>query len=419
MKKIQNTLIGATIALTSFQAAALPFAGVDARSLAMGGTGVAAGSVANASTFNPALLAASREDEDFNFSLAFGALARDEGDMIDALDALQATNINGNDFVQQFDADVNAYIAAFPVGGAALTTAENNLTASASALETGLNNLDNKPLELGVNFGLNVTVPGETLGMSVFANSRGVAAGTINIDSADTAVISQATNDILNGTNTLSTDPFAGGLASTLTLTGAAVTEVGVAMGTKIFGLALGVTPKMVQIDSISSTQGLETADATLPSEGESFSDANFDAGVAIDFGLFKIGGVVKNMIEQEYTLSNGSKVIIEPQARAGIALDYDWITLTMDQDLTVNKGVINTGVAAIDELRESQYTSLGVEFDLALVQIRAGMRSDNTGNTEDVLTAGIGIHALVSFDLAAAVNDQGAEVIMQLGLRW
>lgn len=60
MKKIQNTLIGAAIALTSFQAAALPFAGVDARSLAMGGTGVAAGSIANASTFNPALLAASR-----------------------------------------------------------------------------------------------------------------------------------------------------------------------------------------------------------------------------------------------------------------------------------------------------------------------------------------------------------------------
>ncbi len=417
MKKIQNTLIGAAIALASFQAAALPFGGVDARSLAMGGTGVAAGSIANASTFNPALLAASREDEDFNFSLALGVLVRDEDNMIDALDALQATNTNGNDFIQQFDADVNTYIAAF--GTAGEPAAASQLQISADALTVGLNNLNNRPLELGVNFGLNVTIPGETLGMSVFANSRGVAAGTVFIDAADTGIITQATDDILNGTNTLTTDPFAGGLASTLSLTGAAVTEVGIAFGTKLFGIALGVTPKVVQVDSISTIQALDTASTSFPSTGESFSDANFDVGMAMDLGLFKIGAVGKNMIEQEYTLITGEKIIIEPQLRAGVALDYDWITITMDQDLTVNKGVITTGVALVDESRESQYTSVGVEFDLSLVQIRAGMRSDNTGNTEDVLTAGIGIHALATVDIAVAGNDQGVEAVIQVGLRW
>lgn len=417
MKKIQNTLIGAAIALSSFQAAALPFAGVDARSLAMGGTGVAAGSVANASTFNPALLAASREGEDFNFSLALGALVRDEDNMVDALDALQATNSGGNDFIQQFDADVNSYVSAFGTAGQA--AAASQLQISADALTVGLNNLDNKPLELGVNFGLNLTIPGETLGMSVFANSRGVATGTVFIDPADTAIISQATDDITNGTNTLGPDPFSGALASTLSLTGAAVTEVGVAFGTKLFGIALGVTPKVVQVDAISTIQSLDAASTSFPSTGESFSDTNFDVGVAIDLGLFKLGAVGKNMIEQEYILTTGETIIIEPQLRAGIALDYDWVTITMDQDLTVNKGVITTGVALVDEGRESQYTSVGVEFDLSLVQIRAGMRSDNTGNTEDVLTAGIGIHALVSVDVAVAGNDQGVEAIIQAGVRW
>ncbi|MDH5394252.1 MAG: conjugal transfer protein TraF, partial [Gammaproteobacteria bacterium] len=78
MKKLQQALLSSAMVLGSYQAFALPFSGTDARSLAMGGTGVAAGSVANASTFNPALLAAYREDEDFNLSIAAGFIARDE-----------------------------------------------------------------------------------------------------------------------------------------------------------------------------------------------------------------------------------------------------------------------------------------------------------------------------------------------------
>lgn len=414
MKKIQNTLIGAAIALASFQAVALPFAGVDARSLAMGGTGVAAGSVANASTFNPALLAASREGEDFNFSVAVGVLVRDEGDLIDAIDSLQAINANGNDLTQQFSNDLDAYSTTLAQPEA------DQLQISGDNLIAGLSNLNNKPLELGVNAGLNLTIPSETLGVSVFANVRGVVAGAINIAAADTDAIDTVLTDIINLDPTIA-DPFANGLASTFSLTGAAVSEVGVAFGTKMFGLALGVTPKQVQVDAITSVQALDAADTSFPDTGESFSDVNFDVGVAVDVGLFKIGAVGKNMIEQEYALANsgGKTIIIEPQLRAGISFDAGWATLTMDQDLTVNKGVISTGIAAIDELSESQYTSVGLEIDMSLVQLRAGMRSDNTGNADDVLTAGIGIHALVSVDIAVAGNDQGVEAIIQAGVRW
>ncbi len=409
MNKIQNTLIGAAIALTSFQAAALPFAGVDARSLAMGGTGVAAGSIVNASTFNPALLAASREDEDFNLSLAFGALARDEGNLIDALDNLQVPLIT--DFTNAIDA-----FTASPSTGAGSTAEQVQI--AGTDLTAGINNLSNKPLEIGANFGLNISIPGESLGMSVFVNSRGIAAGTIIIDPTDTAAIDAVITDAL-ALQPVS-DPFAAGMASELLLTGAAVTEVGVAFATKMFGLAIGVTPKQVMVDSIESFQGLDVADTSIPSDTqESFSDANFDVGVAVDVGVFKIGAVGKNMIEQEYILASGRKIIIEPQLRAGIAFDAGWATLTMDQDLTVNKGVITTGVAAVDELSESQYTSLGIEFDMSLVQLRAGMRSDLTGNSDDVLTAGIGIHALATIDIAVAGNDDYIEAILQVGLRW
>lgn len=436
MKKIQNTLIGAAIALTSFQAAALPFAGVDARSLAMGGTGVAAGSIANASTFNPALLAASREGEDFNFSLALGLLARDDG-IIDAVDELQALNGSGNDLIQQFSVDSTAYqnavaAVAAPLsigditGDAAVIAAAANLQTSATDLTTSLNSMNNKPIELGVTVGVNLTVPGETLGISVFANSRIIAAGAITDIDQDTVLITNIVDEITTPTSIANlqsiADPFAGGTTAntSLTLTGGAVTEVGVALATKIFGIAIGVTPKQLRIDTLETVQGVNSTNTNdILDTGESFSDANFDVGVAMDLGLFKVGAVGKNMIEQEYTLLSGNTVIIEPQLRAGISFDAGWATLTMDQDLTVNKGVISTGIAAIDDLRESQYTSVGVEVDLSLVQIRAGMRTDNTGNTEDVLTAGIGIHALATVDIAVAGNDQGVEAVIQVGLRW
>jgi len=420
MNRIQKTLLASAISLASFQVVALPFTGVDARSISMGGTGVAAGSIVNASTFNPALLAASREDEDFNLSLAFGVVARDEDGMIDAIDEIQATNGGGLDKFQQFESDAAFY--ATSLGGPNEATAASNLTSSAQSLKDALNGLSNKPIELGVNVGFNVTIPSESLGMSVFANSRVLAAGSVNIAPSDIAVIDTALADVL-ALNPTSADPFAGDLASTLDLTGGAVTEVGVALATKIAGIAIGVTPKNLRIDTITLSDSVNATntDNALDDTGESFEDVNFDVGIAIDLGALKIGAVGKNMIEQEYQIagSPGASVVIEPQLRAGIAFDAGWATLTMDQDLTENKGIITS--AAIGDSLDTQYTSLGIEFDLSLVQIRAGYRTNNLDSSgdSDVLTAGVGIHALVTLDVAVMHNEQGDEVVLQAGMRW
>jgi len=442
MNKIQKSLLAGAISLASFQVAALPFTGVDARSISMGGTGVAAGSIVNASTFNPALLAASREDEDFNFSLAIGVVARDEDDMLDAIDELQAVDtFTGNDVVQQFSADMTAYEAAVTalIGGGATTTLDittgaateiSDVQASAADLTTALDNLGNKPIEIGVNVGFNISIPSETLGMSVFANSRAIISGSLTDVNLDTAEITNIVNEVTAPTNftnlTTLADPFAGGTNTNtkLVLNGGAVTEVGVALATKIAGIAIGVTPKNLRIDTVESVTGVNTVDTNnLDDTGETFEDINFDVGIAIDLGALKIGAVGKNMIEQEYTLQNssvpGTKVVIEPQLRAGIAFDAGWATLTMDQDLTENKGVITNDV--IGDSLDTQYTSLGIEFDLSLVQIRAGYRTNNLDSSgdSDVVTAGIGIHALVTADLAVASNDQGIEAVIQVGMRW
>jgi len=435
---ITGALIGGTMSLASFQAAAVPFSGVDARSIAMGGTGVAAGNVVNASTFNPALLAAYREDEDFNMSLALGVVARDEEDMIDAIDEIQATDSFGNDVVARFSNDMTAYEnrVTFLIGGGATTVGDittgaateiADLQNSAAGLTTAFNNLGDKPIELGFNVGFNLSIPSDTLGVSIFANSRAIIAGSLTDVDLDTAEITNIVDEVTSptdfGTLTGLTDPFNGGndVNSKLVLNGGAVTESGVALATKIAGIAIGVTPKILRIDTIETVTGVNAVDTdNLDDTGETFEDVNFDVGIAIDLGVLKIGAVGKNMIEQEYDITGstlGSKIVIEPSLRAGVAFDAGWATLTMDQDLTENKGVVSNDT--IGDSLNTQYTSLGIEFDLALLQIRAGLRSDNTGNSDDVLTAGIGLHALVTADFAVAANDQGVEAVFQLGMRW
>ncbi|MDH5518706.1 MAG: conjugal transfer protein TraF [Gammaproteobacteria bacterium] len=446
MKKIQQALLSSALVLGSYQALALPFSGTDARSLAMGGTGVAAGSVVNASTFNPALLAAYREDEDFNLSLSFGFIARDEQGMIDTLDSFQ----NGPDLVGNFSNSTSAYqtavtaavndpanlqliidddftaFQALPSVSGAATTLNND----AVALQTALNDFADKPIDLGATVGFNMTIPSESLGISLFVNSRIIGSGYVTDIDQDTTIITDVATTITSPTSISDlqaiSDPFAGtSLQSSLVMTGGAVTEVGLAMATKIAGIAIGVTPKQLRIDTIEFIQGIDVADTdtALDNTGESFSDANFDVGLAMDLGVFKLGAVVKNMIPQEYAMVNsvipGSRVVVEPQLRAGIAFDAGWATLTMDQDMSVNKGLVNTDDPVLNSLQESQYTSVGLEMDLALIQLRAGLRTDATGNSADVITAGIGFHFLFTLDLAVAASENSAEGIVQLGMRW
>lgn len=446
MKKIQQALLSSALVLGSYQALALPFSGTDARSLAMGGTGVAAGSVVNASTFNPALLAAYREDEDFNLSLSFGFIARDEQDMIGTLDDFQ----NGPDLVANFSNSTTAYqtavtaavddpanvllianddFAAFQAIPS-VSSAAATLNSDAATLETALNGFANKPIDLGATVGFNMTIPSDSLGISLFVNSRIIGSGYVADIDQDTTIITDVANTITTPTSITDlqgiSDPFANtSLQTKLVMTGGAVTEVGLALATKIAGIAIGVTPKQLRIDTIEFSQGVDVADTdtALDDTGETFTDVNFDVGLAMDLGVFKLGAVVKNMIAQEYTMVNsinpGSHVLIEPQLRAGIAFDAGWATLTMDQDMSVNKGLVNTDDAVLNALQESQYTSLGLEMDLALIQLRAGVRTDATGNSADVVTAGIGFHFLFTLDVAVAASENSAEGIVQLGMRW
>ena len=84
---MKNKILAASLGLASLlvthQALAVPFSSFDPRSFAMGGAGVAAGTSANAVFFNPALLAAATQDDDFSFELLAGGRAAGPDEFID------------------------------------------------------------------------------------------------------------------------------------------------------------------------------------------------------------------------------------------------------------------------------------------------------------------------------------------------
>lgn len=63
-KPLKLALVSA-LCLSSSVAFALPFNSFDPRSMAMGGAGVAVGSAGTAPFFNPALLAVTKDEDDF------------------------------------------------------------------------------------------------------------------------------------------------------------------------------------------------------------------------------------------------------------------------------------------------------------------------------------------------------------------
>ena len=451
MKKFQNTLIGAAVALVSLQSVAAPLSGYDARSLAMGGTGTASGAIGNASYYNPALLAAHREGEDFGFALSGGVIARDQDDVIGSIELLQEPDatlgIAGLNRFEQFSNAADAYSlavdAAIPgltldpdetVMVAELHTAvasqEADLQNSAQSVVDALGDLNNKPIELGAVFGLNIAIPSQYLGLAVFAGGRAEFSGSVSFDpngdgTSDLSLITDTVNTITTATTIADldaiADPFAGGAAleTEFNTAIAVIGESGVSAAFKIAGIAIGMTQKTVTIEVFEDSQAIDAANTSTDTSNtsESFSDSNMDIGVAFEIADIKIGMVGKNLISQEYTIAqSGNKVVIEPQYRAGFSMDSGLFTLTMDQDLTENKPVI-VGSSA----KATQYTSIGAEFDIALVQLRVGMRTnaaDPSGNS-DVITAGVGVHFLANIDVGIAANETGADVLVTAGIKW
>jgi hypothetical protein len=395
---------------------ALSFGSFDPRSMAMGGAGVAAGTSANASFYNPALLAASRSGDDFSLAVpVVGARVADPDQLLSSIDDYQSANYP--DALAAAIAQWNN--ASTP---AELTAAKNAVVTSGTDLVHALDGLSHKSLQAQLNAGMVVGIPSKRRGAAFYANRRVDGGALLDITQSDldniNAVIDILNNldltGLSNSTSNQLPDP-ASGLTSSVEARGAMISEVGVSLAREFAvagnSVAFGITPKYMKIDTFDYRANVNSADVTIDQGRKSYSDFNVDIGLAHDYGNnWKIGLVVKNLLAKNYTTVLGNTIRINPQARWGLAYAGSVTTVAMDVDLIKNKA---TGFAPA-----SQNISFGAEFNvLDFLQLRAGYRYNISDTNANSAALGVGLSPMgIHMDLAVEGSDREVGVGFQLG---
>ncbi len=366
-------LLALFLTLCTQTATAVPFGVFDARTMAMGGVGVASGpqfAVFN----NPALLATA--DEIHEWFLLAPTLSRQQGDPDNVEDSLSA-------FQQAAD-----------------TLDGNNNAANRAAIQQQLNALDGGLYSTSRNSAFVLAIPSRILSGAAF----------FNIYEASTA------QPMIGGDN-LATPSY----SSTLAQRGLRIVENGVAAAKVLNGsgwmqnLTVGFSAKLLLVSGYGYADPLRSADIDINrTGGKSKGQFIFDIGVLKEFGVWKMGLVAKNIVPGNYKYGDSGDVFkIEPQLRAGFAYQSRYSVLELDIDLLKNDPV-GFGSA-------SQIAALGWEWQAwQWLILRAGYNQNLTGNKATYGSAGIGLLiSTLQIDAAAYSGNEGEGVSAQLGLQF
>lgn len=406
--------IGLSVATTS--ALAGPQAFQTARSIAMGGTGVAIAHPASANTDNPAMLAAEHHkwSDDFGLILpSVNARFADEEETIDQIDDIQTT-------IDRF-------------GNIDKTSSPQEARDAAGQLRQQLTEFDRDTVRIDAGLGLSLAVPTENLSVGVFTNASLRATVRGEFDQDDEQFLRQL--ETASTAELLQTD-LDRDLQSRGRILAAAVAEVGVTFARSIElnngeRLQLGISPKYVQLRTFQYTETVSGFDDNNFDAGDSETEKsalNFDLGAAYAFGearQWNAGLAVRNVIpmeldsaanrpelgERERTLEVG------PQATAGIAHRGEFHVVTAEVDLTRNE--------AFGFEDDTQWLALGAEFDaFRYAQLRLGARQNLASNDDSrgveestQLTFGVGLAPFgARLDIAALVSDADIGGAIELG---
>ena len=411
---------------------AASFGVFDPRSLAMAGTGVSSAGSASAAYYNPALLSAVEENNDFTLLIpTIGVRFYDPQKFIGSLEDYQ-----DDKFETTFNNTVDKFNALTDPADKLAESA--NVTAAAQQLLNGLKTLDDKILDFEIHGGVSLAVPNKTLGIGIIGTGRLMGGVVLDITDADTDLIQKyidvfefvstsgasgtADEDVYHDATDEYVDPE-GKLTSKAFLRGAKVIESGVALAHEfesLESLSIGIMPKSVSVTTFDYDIGVENAgfdDDAVDNGQLEYTNTNFDLGFAKALTRhWKMGFVIKNVLKKEYKTVLGNTIVIRPQKRIGISHHTNWTTLAVDLDLDKNESIGLTG-------ETTQYAAVGMELDLSLVQLRVGTRHNlkAAGNVQDnTISAGIGLYIFgLHADLGVAVNDDELEFAAQLGLEF
>ena len=413
-----------SFSLFAYNSWAATFGTYDPRSLAMGGTGVSQANIDHAAYYNPALLSVAQEDDDYSLLIpTVGLRVYDPEKFIDALEDHQ----DGN-YETKLSDSVDAFNATPSTSNAQV------MADDAQRLFNSFKELASKELDFEAHAGVGTAIPSKGLGFAITASGRLMGGLVLNITDADKNMVQHyidAANEYASsgsvtpgaypeahdGTNFRTMD---GRLTSKALIRGAMIVEGGLSISHEFESLdnwSIGITPKSTRVSTYDYEISVENSELDEDKGKLEYEDTNLDIGVAkrISEG-WKFGMGVKNVIEKEYKTTLGNSIVLKPNARAGISHHTNWTTIALDLDLTENERLGLTG-------EKTRYAALGMEFDLALIQLRLGARhnlSAEKGREATILSAGVGVYFFgIHLDAGVAKNDEEVAAAIQLGIQY
>ncbi|EJL6395513.1 conjugal transfer protein TraF [Vibrio navarrensis] len=365
--KMKNRYLAATIAaLCSSSVANAANYAIEARSDAMGGVGTVSATYLTAPFFNPALTAVYRRNDDAGMIIpSFGISYNDPDKLVDQIEELGDLIAVGNP----------------------------------SAIADALNEIDGDQLDFEIGGVVAFGIPNKFLSATIYGKAY--------------------TESFVTPTIAPGPDPD----NSYVQAVSVAVTEVGVSLGKyQTFlnqHMAFGVTPKLQRVYTYSYAATFSGYDSGDLRENETAETMfNLDAGALWFYGPFRIGVAAKNLVgrdikTKEYTFGGTSPATtissyeysMRPLYTVGAGIVSDYFTLSVDYDLNEEKKF-----SAFDD--NTQMLRAGIEIDLLRqLQLRGGYMKNMARDTDDTITAGIGISPLNLFelDISARYTNENA----------
>ncbi len=387
-------------------AAEAPGQASSARGLAMGGAGVASSGPAMAAFVNPALTRFRDEDQGLAVVFPFlSATARDESELIEAVDDLQAT-------LDDLQAKIDA--------------ADPTALGLRSLAVGKLASLDQRAVDVTADAGVLVLLPTRDYSASLWARVHADARAMPFIDPADLAAIGDPAG----------TSAALDNLNSDAVLVGARVTEFGAtfalegALGGSLGRnegprrVSVGISPKVQWVETYNYSQKVTDFDADEALEEydrsqftEDGSDFNVDLGLAIELEPgATLGLSVRDVFRADYGTQSvaGRRFTyqVEPQTTLGVAIERSGFTFTTDLDLVPTR--------RFKEIGDSHFFRMGFEYDaFGWAQLRAGFAHDIENEQSDIVSLGIGLSPAdrVRLDLVGQLGDHSRGAGLQVSI--
>jgi hypothetical protein len=404
------------------------FTALDARSLALGGAGVAGTRPYNAPFFNPARLAGNpqvdgRRDDYAFFRPYVGARLIDRDGFLNALDQYQENNNDAR--LDQSLEDLEAAIRDLDVSSEdfrAVTRAGNDLL-------DDYRGLSDKPLRLVGSGGINFGYPSDRWGFGAHMRQNVVAGMEVRISENDLAAIQEVLDlidmliDLSEGAelpDAIELPRPTEGFETEFGLRGAMVRETAISLAAKLPGLegtVVGLTLKSLDVETldwVTDVNDAERGNFDIDDHSTTHTDFNVDFGITHDLDEHWTAGLmVRNAIRRNYETVLGNEVGLRPVARAGLAFQTRQWTVAWDVDLNEARAI------GFDPAK--RFFTIGTEYrpwrGLAL---RGGFRHEQVLNENEYSFGfGVGIrHA--HFDIGVSTDGKDSmAAALQFGFRF